>query len=73
MTRSVVITTPAISVKDAVVVLARHGITLLPVIDETDRLVGVVTEADVVRKRIPLDPRHGVVHAQVVHSSAQRT
>jgi CBS domain-containing protein len=32
---------------------------LLPVIDETDRLVGVLTEADVVRGRIPPDPRRG--------------
>ena len=56
MTRSVVTTAPAISVKDAAVVLAAQGVTLLPVLDETDRVVGVLTEADVVRKRIPLDP-----------------
>jgi CBS domain-containing protein len=59
MTRSVVTTAPAISVKDAAVVLAAHGVTLLPVLDETDRVVGVLTEADVVRRRIPLDPRRG--------------
>ncbi|MGH4011867.1 MAG: CBS domain-containing protein [Pseudonocardiaceae bacterium] len=58
MTRSVVTTTPAISVKDAAVVLAGRGVTLLPVI-EADRLVGVLTEADVVRRRIPSDPRRG--------------
>jgi CBS domain-containing protein len=59
MTRSVVTTRPAISVKDAAVVLAGHGVTLLPVLDDTDRVVGVLTEADVVRRRIPLDPRQG--------------
>jgi len=59
MTRSVTTTTPATPVKDAAGVLAGHGVTLLPVIDETDRLVGVLTEADVVRRRIPPDPRRG--------------
>jgi CBS domain-containing protein len=59
MTRSVVTTRPAISVKDAAVVLAGHGVTLLPVLDESDRVVGVLTEADVVRRRIPLGPRQG--------------
>lgn len=59
MTRSVVTTRPTISVKDAAVVLAGHGVTLLPVLDDTDRVVGVLTEADVVRRRIPLDPRQG--------------
>ena len=58
MTRLVVTTTPATPVKDAAVVLTGHGITLLPVID-ADRLVGVLTEADVVRGRIPPDPRRG--------------
>jgi CBS domain-containing protein len=59
MTRSVTTTTPATPVKDAASVLAGQGFTLLPVIDETDRLVGVLTEADVVRRRIPPDPRRG--------------
>jgi CBS-domain-containing membrane protein len=57
MTRSVVTTTTATPIKDAAGVLAGHGITSLPVIDETDQLVGVLTEADVVRGRIPPDPR----------------
>src|SRR5262245_57918036 len=59
MTRSVVTITPATPVKDAAVVLAGHGVTLLPVVDESDQLVGVLTEADVVRGRIPPDPRRG--------------
>ncbi|MGH3798408.1 MAG: CBS domain-containing protein [Pseudonocardiaceae bacterium] len=57
MTRSVVTTTPQAPVKDAAVVLAGHGVTALPVVDETSQLVGVLTEADVVRGRIPPDPR----------------
>jgi CBS domain-containing protein len=62
MTRSVVTTTPRTPVKDAAVVLAGHGVTLLPVVENDDRLVGVLTEADVVRGRIPPDPRHGAWH-----------
>jgi CBS domain-containing protein len=59
MTRSVVTTTPRTLVKDAAIVLAGHGVTLLPVVNEDGRLVGVLTEADVVRGRIPPDPRRG--------------
>ncbi len=62
MTRSVLTTTPQTLVKDAAIVLAGHGVTLLPVVDDDDRLVGVLTEADVVRGRIPPDPRRGVWH-----------
>lgn len=57
MTHPVVTTTPRTSVKDAAVVLAGHGFTALPVVDETYELLGVLTEADVVRGRIPPDPR----------------
>jgi CBS-domain-containing membrane protein len=59
MTRSVVTTTPQTPVKDAAMVLVDHGFTLLPVIEQDQRLVGVLTEADVVRGRIPADPRRG--------------
>jgi CBS domain-containing protein len=60
MTRPVLTTTPQTPVKDAAITLADHGITLLPVLDNDDRLVGVLT--DVVRKRIPPDPRRGAWH-----------
>ncbi|MFC4944970.1 HPP family protein [Pseudonocardia sp. GCM10023141] len=38
-------------VEDAAAALARHGFTAMPVVDDDDRLVGIVSEADVV-----LDP-----------------
>lgn len=57
MTRSVVTTTPQAPVTDAAVVLAGHGVTALPVVDEDGRLVGVLTEGDVVRGRMSPDPR----------------
>lgn len=44
-------------VKEAAAVLVRHGFTALPVLDDQDRLVGVVTEADLMRDRVPRDPR----------------
>ena len=59
MTRSVVTTTPQTPVKDAAAVLAGRGVSLLPVVEQDDRLVGVLSEADVVRGRIPPDPRRG--------------
>lgn len=57
MTRTVVTTRPDILVKDAAMVLAGHGFTALPVTGPDDRLVGMFTEADAVRGRIPPDPR----------------
>lgn len=57
MTRAVVTTAPQAPVKDAAVILAGRGITALPVVDEAGLLVGVLTEADVVRGRISPDPR----------------
>ncbi|MFC7615422.1 HPP family protein [Actinokineospora soli] len=59
--------TPAVTVapgtpaKAALAVLAAHGFTALPVV-EGDRLVGLVTEADLLRGRVVADPRtpHGV-------------
>lgn len=47
-------------VKDAAAVLASRGFTALPVVDAEDRLIGIVSEADLVRDRIPPDPRHRV-------------
>jgi CBS domain-containing protein len=38
-------------------VLAGHGVTALPVVDADGLLVGMLTEADVVRGRISPDPR----------------
>jgi CBS domain-containing protein len=46
--------TPA---KDAARLLVTHGFAVLPVIDAEDRLLGVVTEADLLRDRLLPDPR----------------
>ncbi|WP_406632629.1 HPP family protein [Amycolatopsis sp. WGS_07] len=54
--------TPA---KEAAEILSEHGFTALPVVDDDDRLIGIVTEADLIRDRIPADARseHRQPHA----------
>jgi CBS-domain-containing membrane protein len=47
--------------KGAAEILVSKGFTALPVVDADGSLVGVVTEADVLRDRITLDPR-SLVH-----------
>jgi CBS domain-containing protein len=57
MTRPVVTVTPETTVKYAASLLASYGYTALPVVDDDDRLIGIVTEADLVRDRFPRDAR----------------
>lgn len=57
MTREVVTVTPEDSAKFAAGVLAERGFAALPVVDEEGRLLGIVAEADVLRDRLPRDPR----------------
>ncbi|MEV1122031.1 CBS domain-containing protein [Actinosynnema sp. NPDC049800] len=57
MTEDVVTVTPETPVRDACDPLARRGFTTLPVVDRGGALVGVVTEADALRDRLPVDPR----------------
>src|SRR6195952_1550760 len=45
------------TVKMAAELLTRHGFTGLPVTDDDDHLIGIVTEADLLRDRIAPDPR----------------
>lgn len=58
-----VMTSPAITVrdtaavKDATILLDRHAIAALPVVDHDGRLVGVVSEADVIRDLVLPDQR----------------
>lgn len=43
-------------VEDAAAVLAAHSIAAVPVLNEAGRVVGMVSEADVLRNRVPTDP-----------------
>jgi CBS domain-containing protein len=45
------------SAKQAARLLVTHGFTALPVVDDEDRLLGIVTEADLIDNRILPDPR----------------
>lgn len=57
MTTPVISVRPGMPVKEAAALLATNGFTALPVVSEDDRLVGIVTEADLMRDRVPRDPR----------------
>jgi CBS domain-containing protein len=58
MSSPVVTVTPEMTVKYAANLLSAHGFTALPVLDADGRLIGVVTEADLVRDRFPRDARY---------------
>ncbi|ROP35084.1 CBS domain-containing protein [Saccharothrix texasensis] len=62
-TRDVVTVSPETSARDAAALPAARDFTALPVADGSGALVGVVTEADALRDRLPPDPRP-LVHGQ---------
>lgn len=68
MTTRVITVRPGTAIKEAAALLAEHGFTALPVLDDGDRLVGIVTEADVVRDRVPRDPRT-LIHVDRVEAA----
>jgi CBS domain-containing protein len=57
MTNPVVSVGPDAPVKEAARLLATHGFAALPIVDADDRLLGVITEADLLRNRLLPDPR----------------
>jgi CBS domain-containing protein len=57
MTEGVLTTTPDTSLRDAALVLAREGISGMPVIDASGAVVGVFSEADVIAKEGTEPPR----------------
>lgn len=66
MSAPVITASPDTSVKRAAVLLSSHGFTALPVVDAEQRLIGIVTEADVVRDRFPRDPRYRYIYESEV-------
>ncbi|MEV6874628.1 CBS domain-containing protein [Amycolatopsis sp. NPDC051128] len=62
MTSPVITVQAWTSAKEAAGLLSRHGFTALPVVDDDDRLIGIVTEADLIRGWIPADPRYTHEH-----------
>lgn len=57
MSTTVVTVRPDTSIKEAARRLSEHRITAMPVVDGRGHLVGVVSEADVIRDTLPRDPR----------------
>jgi CBS domain-containing protein len=57
MTRNVVTVRTDTTVRDAVSLLTEHRVTSLPVLDEQGNVVGIVSELDLLRDRMPHDPR----------------
>ena len=62
MSAPVITVHPWTSAKEAAELLSQHGFTALPVVDDDDRLIGIVTEADLIRDRIPVDTRYEHTH-----------
>lgn len=63
MTTDVVVVFPEMSARDAARLLAERGFTALPVVDTSGALVGTVGEAELLRDRLPQDPRK-LVHGE---------
>ena len=57
MTTQVVTVTPTTDLRTAAALLAEHRITAMPVVEETGRLVGWLSEADVLRDSLIPDQR----------------
>jgi CBS domain-containing protein len=57
MTSTVATVRPDTPAKEAARLLASYGYTALPVVNENDDLLGIVTEADLIHDRILPDPR----------------
>lgn len=57
MTSPAVTVTEMVTVKEAIVMLDRHDVAAMPVLDATGELVGVVSEADVIREMVVPDAR----------------
>jgi CBS domain-containing protein len=79
MKASEIMTTPVLtvradaSVRDAAALLAEHAITSIPVVDEDGKIVGILSEVDVIRDRLPHDPRSHLRRDQLpTHDPAQR-
>jgi CBS domain-containing protein len=57
MTSPVVTASPDLPIKAAIQLLDRHDITAVPIVDDQQRLIGIVSEADLLRDSLATDPR----------------
>ena len=57
MTRSVITVHPDTPIDHAAALVSGHHITSVPVVDQQGEVVGIVSEGDLIRHRMPHDPR----------------
>jgi CBS domain-containing protein len=72
MTRAVVTVGPDAPVPVAARMLTGRGFTALPVVDADGELVGIVTEADLLRDRVQHDGRSPLLGAELATAPASR-
>ena len=72
MSRDVVTVEPSCPLKQAIQRLDAYDITAMPVVDEHGRVVGVLSEADVLRDMVLTDPRAHERPVQVSSAVASR-
>ncbi len=68
MTREVTTVAPEASLREVAETLVRHGISGLPVVDESGGVVGVVSEGDIVGKEAGPEPERSLL-ARLLHGS----
>lgn len=61
MSTAVVTVTPETTLKDAAAKLVRFGISGMPVVDDDNQVLGVLSEADVLAKEAGAAPREGML------------
>lgn len=57
MTRTVTAVHSDSTIRHAAALMTEAKVTSLPVLDEDDRVIGILSEADIIRDRMPSDPR----------------
>ncbi len=67
MTTDVVVVSPDTPAREAARLLADRGFTALPVVDDAGWLVGIVSEDELLRDRLPQDPRR-LVHGEPIEA-----
>lgn len=72
MSSPVVTVSPQTSVRTALRLLDQHKVTSLPVVDVYGRVVGVVSEADLVRETLLPDQRHRIMWQELAERPAAR-
>jgi len=73
MTTEVVAVRRGATFKDMAAALRRYRVSALPVIDDQEKVIGVVSEADMLVKEVPLGLIDGLVHHREVHKAAGLT